>query len=60
MRETFLSLFFNMVTSSLKFSRGGILRLGEKLNGYYIAEHIATKIEINTWMLSTSKNAKYI
>ena len=28
--------------------------------GYEVAEHIATKVEINPWIISTLKNTEYI
>ena len=48
------------LTSNFKFSRSGILLLDGNINGYDVANHIATKVEVNPWMLSTLKNAKSI
>ena len=41
-------------------SRGGGLLLDGNPKGYEVAEHIATKVEVNPRMLSTLKNEKSI
>ena len=41
-------------------SRGGNLLLDSNPKGGEVSEHIATKFEVNTRMLSTLKNAKSI
>ena len=48
------------MTRSLMISRGGSLLLDENPKRYEVAEHIATKVEVDTWMLSTLKKEKYI
>ena len=60
MNATFISRFLNVVTRNLRMSRGGSLLLDGNTKGYELAEHIATKLEVNPRMLSTSKNAKSI
>ena len=60
MNETFLSWFLNAATINLRMSRGGRLLLNVKPKGYELVEHIATKVEVNTRILSTSKNEKFI
>ena len=57
---TFLCLFLNVVTRKLRMSRGRRLILDGNQKGYEVAEHIATKVEVNPWILSTFKNAKSI
>ena len=37
-------------------SRGGIFLLDRNPKGYEMSEDIATKVELNQWMLSTLKN----
>ena len=41
-------------------SRGGRLLMYGNPKGYEVSENIATKVEVNTHMLSTLKNANYI
>ena len=41
-------------------SRGGRLLLDGNPNGYEVAEHIFTKVEVNPRMISTLKNEKFI
>ena len=60
MNATFLSWFINVVTRNLRISRGGRLLLDGNPKGYEVADHIATKVEVNPQMLSTLKNAKSI
>ena len=60
MNATFLSWFLNVVTRHFRISRGGRLRLDGNPKGYEVAEHIATKVEVNPRILSTLKNAKSI
>ena len=60
MNATFLSWFLNVVTINFRISRGGRLLLDGNPKGYEVAEHIATKVEVNPRMLSTLKNAKSI
>ena len=52
---TFLSWFLNLVKRNLRVSRGGRLLLGGNPEGYELAEHIATKFEVNPLMLLTLK-----
>ena len=52
---TFLSWFLNVVTRNFRMSRGGHLLLDRNPKGYEVAEHIATKVEVNPRMLSTLK-----
>ena len=51
MNATFLSWFLNLVTSNSWMSRGGRLLINIKLKLYEVAEQIATKSEVNPWML---------
>ena len=60
MNATFLSSFINVVTINLRMSRGGRLLLDGNPNGYEVAEHIATKVEVNPRMHSTLKNSESI
>ena len=60
MNATFLSWFLNVVTRNFRMSRGGRLLLDGNPKGCEVAEHIATKVEVNPWMLSTLKNEKSI
>ena len=60
MNTTFLSLFLNVATINFRMSRGGRLLLDGNPKGYEVAEHIATKVEVNTRVLLTFKNAKSI
>ena len=60
MNVNLLSLLINVVIGHFSMSRGECLLLDGNPKGYELAEHIATKVEINTRMLSTFKNAKYI
>ena len=53
--ENFLFWFLNLVTRNFSMSRGGRLLLGVNPKGCEVAEYIATKIELNPWMLSTFK-----
>ena len=46
--------------SNLRMSRGGRLDLDGNPKGYKVAEHIATRVEVNPQMLSTLKNEEYI
>ena len=41
-------------------SRGGSLLLDGNPNGYEVAEHIDTNVEVNPRMLLTLENAKFI
>ena len=52
----FLSLFLNVVTRNVRISRGGCLLMDGNPNGYEVAEHKTTKVEVNTRMLSKLKN----
>ena len=60
MNATVLSWFINVLTRIFRMSRGGCLLLDENPKGYEVAEHIATKVEVNLRILSTLKNAKFI
>ena len=60
MNATFLSWFINVVTRNLRMSRGGRLLLDGNPNGYEVAYHISTKVDVNPQMLSTLKSAKSI
>ena len=60
MNITFLSWFINVVTRNFGMSRCGSLLLDGNPNGYEVAEHIASKVELNPRMLSTLKNEKFI
>ena len=57
---TLLSWFINVVTRNFRMSRGGRLLLDGNPKGYEVAEHKATKVEVNPRILSTLKNAKSI
>ena len=48
------------VTRNFRMSRGGHLLLDGNTKGYEVADHTATKVEVNPQMLSTLKNAKSI
>ena len=48
------------MTSNFKISRVVLLIIYGKTNGYDVADHIATKVEVNPWILSTLKNKKSI
>ena len=58
MNATFLSRLINVVTRNLRMSRGVSLIMDINPKGYEVSEHIATKVKVNTWMLSTLKNTK--
>ena len=45
----------NPVTIHLKIPRGGRLILDGNPTGYEVAEHTATKVEVNPWITSTPK-----
>ena len=60
MNENFSFCFLDVMTRTLRMSRGGRLILDVNPKGYEVAEHIATKVEVNSQMLSTLKNAKSI
>ena len=60
MNATFLSWFLNVVTSNFRMSRGRIFLLDGNPKGCEVAEHIATKFEVNPWMLSTLKKVDEI
>ena len=60
MNATFLYLFLNVVTISFRISRGGFLILDGNPKGYEVSEHIATNVKVNSQMISTLKNKKYI
>ena len=60
MNATFLSGFINVATRNFRMSRDGRLLLDGNQMGYEVADHISTKVEVNTRMLSTLKNTKYI
>ena len=60
MNENFLYWFLNVVKINLRMSRGGRLLLDVNPNRYEVAEHKATKVEVNSWMLSTLKKEKSI
>ena len=49
-----------MVTRNFRISIGGRLLLDGNPKGYEVAEHIAKKVEVNSRILSTLKNAKSI
>ena len=55
MNATLLSWLLNVVTRNFRMSRGGRLLLNGNPNGYEVSDHIATKVEVNTRMLSTLK-----
>ena len=46
--ETFLSLLLNVVARNLRMLRGGRFLLDGNPKGGEVAEHIATKFEVNT------------
>ena len=60
MKGTFLYQSLNLVTRNLKFTRGVILFLNIKPNGYDVAEHKAKIFEVNLWSISIFKNEKSI
>ena len=60
MNATFLSWFINVMTRNFRISRSRHLLLDGNTKGYEVAEHIYTKVEVNTRMLSTLKNEKSI
>ena len=53
--STCLSLFINLETRIFSISRGGSLLLDVNTKGYEVAEHIATKSEVNTRIFSSLK-----
>ena len=53
--ETLLSWFLNVATQNFRMSRGGCFLLDGYTKGYEVAEHIATKVEVNPRMISTLK-----
>ena len=60
MKATFLYLLLNEVTRNFKKSIVGIFIMYIKKNVYDVDDNIATKSEVNQWMLSTLENAKSI
>ena len=48
MNATFLFQFLNVVTRNFRMSRGGRLTLDRNPKGYEVADHIATKLELNS------------
>ena len=60
MNKTFLSWLLNIATKEFRISRGGHLPLYVNPKGYEVAEHIVTKTEVNTRILTTFKNEKSI
>ena len=48
------------MTRNIRMSGGDRLLLDGKLKGYEVAEHIATKVEVNLGILSILKNSKPI
>ena len=58
--ETFLSWFLNVLTRIFGMSRGAYFLMYGNPKRCEVAEHISTKFEVNTWMLSTLKNEKFI
>ena len=50
----------DIVTMILRMSRGRCLLLGGNPKGYEVAEHIARQFKVNSWMISTLKNARSI
>ena len=57
---TLLSWFLNVVTINFMMSRGGRFLLDGNPKVYEVKEHIATKVDVNIWMLKKIQNAKYI
>ena len=55
MNATFLSLLLNIVTINFRMSRGGRLLMDGNPKEYEVAEHMATKFEVNPRMLLTLK-----
>ena len=51
MNANFLYWFLNLVTRNLIISRGGCFLLDGNPKGCEVAEYIATKVEINLWMI---------
>ena len=60
MDVNFLSWFLNVVTKTFRMSRGGSFLMGINPKGCEVAEHIATKVEVNPRMLSTLKSTKFV
>ena len=58
--KNYLSWFINAVTGYFRMSRCRSLLMYGNPKGCVIAEHIATKVEVNPQMLSTLKNGKSI
>ena len=56
MRVDLLSWLLNEVIIHYKISMYGILLLDVKTNRYDVAEHITTKVEVNTQIFSKLKN----
>ena len=56
MRVDLLSWLLNVVTSHYKISMHGILVIEVKTNRYDVAEHITTKVEVNTQIFSKLKD----
>ena len=55
MKADFLSWLLNVVKIHYKISMYGILLLEVKTNRYDVAEHITTKVEVNTQIFSKLK-----
>ena len=60
MNENFLYWFLNVVTRHFSILRVECLLLDGNPKGYEVSEHIATKVEVNTQIISTLKNKKSI
>ena len=60
MNVTFLSRLINAVTRHLIMSRDGRFIMDRNTKGYEVAEHMATKVDVNPRMLSTLENEKSI
>ena len=58
MNATYLSWFLNVATRNLRMLRGVYLILYVEPKGYEVSEHIATKVKVNPWMISTLKKTK--
>ena len=60
MNVTFLYWLLNIVTRNFRMPRYGRLLLDGSQKWYEVADHIATKVEVNQRMISASKNEKSI
>ena len=53
MNANLLYLFIKVVTDNNNVYRGGLLFLDGNPKGYEVEEYITTKVEVNSWIIST-------